>query len=86
MCDMDDQNTKYVIASKGRKVVYLSLNLQQHQGMQPIWKVHLKGKLILDWSSWIQLVKIGRMYLHYTFQCMERPNLPLVHAQSHVAT
>lgn len=55
MCDMDDQNTKYVIASKGRKVVYLSLNLQQHQGMQPIWKVHLKDKLIYvleaNWAS-----------------------------------
>ena len=42
---MDDQNTRYVTASKGRKLVLLSLNLQQYQGIQPIWKVHLEDKV-----------------------------------------
>lgn len=30
MCDIDDQNIKYVYASKGTRALYLNLNLQLH--------------------------------------------------------
>lgn len=48
MLDIDDQNSTYVLASKGTHVAYLNWNLWYHQGMQPIQKVHLKIKLILN--------------------------------------
>ena len=63
--DIDDQNTTHVFIFKGTQAAYLNVNSQQHQDIQPIQKVYLKNKLILDRS----IFDIKKEYVAQTCLC-----------------
>ena len=66
--DIDDQNTTYVFIFKGTQAAYLNLSGQQHWDIQPIQKVYLKNKLILD-RSIFDIISLKKEYVAQTCLC-----------------
>lgn len=66
--DIDDQHATYVFIFKGTQAAYLNLNVQQHRDIQPIQKVYLKNKLILD-RTIFDIISFKKEYVAQTCLC-----------------
>jgi hypothetical protein len=70
----------FLIVSKGTQAAYMSLDLQQYQGVQPFQKVYFKNKLIYDRLNFDMMCLKWNYVAQVHVLCLKRPSLDLLGA------